>query len=467
MQSKRDVTYIKSFINSTQKDFDELWNVLVLIKSRQIIDKDSINSLFSFQCNLADLLYKIEEEFQIVTKIQNDLKKNKNSTEKNEYLLRKNEGEKLKTSLTTLLYIGKSLGDAFVWLFYGDDKEMLESHLKEPEHVHSIPTTLGGRSEIEFIRKLKILNNQFVIYHNITNILRLGDVSLFDIENKRLSGIGDLKSHKKENGEISINLHVRAHKSVIVMPSKNTKIQSKETEPNVLDKNRYEKQMSRISESFKFLNNPTESVKKKITIPSYYPDLEKTINENKGGFTFTKIDKGLIVGCYRLDEETLADRILAEESINKNKIDEKYIPIINSINSEINNFRIYGGMQIKDGVKTNYMLGLQPLFWQRIENNILKQIYFANVLIFTVYNPSFLISEIEKMGFSLSENKKELTKIIDGKIIRLTGIDYFLRMIHDYLYHEQIIIESIKETLDSLEKKGIKKNTVAKIVFNG
>ena len=56
------------------------------------------------------------------------------------------------------------------WLFYRKNIEAIREHLKHEDNG-LFPTRNGGIGEIEFIRKNKIFEGCFVIYHSITSIL--------------------------------------------------------------------------------------------------------------------------------------------------------------------------------------------------------------------------------------------------------------------------------------------------------
>mgnify|MGYP007025200309 CR=1 FL=1 len=93
----------------------------------------------------------------------------------------------------------------YAWLFYRKNIEAIREHLKHEDNG-LFPTRNGGIGEIEFIRKNKIFEGCFVIYHSITSILRNGDFSLITADGD-LVGIGEIKTKQTEN-ELSHCLHV-------------------------------------------------------------------------------------------------------------------------------------------------------------------------------------------------------------------------------------------------------------------
>src|SRR5207244_7189664 len=80
-----------------------------------------------------------------------------------------------------------------------------ELHFKNPANPHT-PPGIGGRGELEFIKHVR-LPGFLTIYHGITTLPRIGDVSFFNPVTGRISAIGELKSKLAEPGTLIVRIH--------------------------------------------------------------------------------------------------------------------------------------------------------------------------------------------------------------------------------------------------------------------
>ncbi|UPH44694.1 hypothetical protein [Methylophaga pinxianii] len=359
-------------------------------------------------------------------------------------------------AINDTIAVGKSIGDAFVWFFYQKNRNYLVEHLSQDEVFHAPPGT-GGFGEQELIKKFPVLNGYFVLHHGVTSILRLGDISLVDIDSFTVSGIGEIKtSGVRKDGTVQVNL-------LFSGPNINKKRVEKpiaemaESEPSFEDalpeksKQRLKRQLERISKSYKTL---TETPRQKIAITqdNCLDNFEQAFNEAKvGKFLFKKISNGLIIGIYKDHRKSFSSKMVNHSTADfSQKMDdiEKSIRNIMKEGREDNSIQVGYFHYNKDG-KSSLLPGMTHPVWWPINNSILKDIIFQNSIIVTLYNPAHLISEFEKHGYSLKYKEQKIQSIyqqIGDKEISITGFNYYLNMITQYLFSEESIVKIIEET---------------------
>ncbi|WP_317897135.1 hypothetical protein [Aurantibacillus circumpalustris] len=436
-----------------------------LKKRKKTMNLELGKNIISFQVLLATVLFKITREYYVVTKIDKDIKRNQKQYIASKFINLKKEGEKYKNCLTSLIYIGKSLGDAFVYLFYQNENEQLSNHLQQQENVLlPNPKSNGGFGELEFIKKTPFFNGNIVLYHNITNILRLGDVSLFNLETGKLTGIGELKTHRIGN-TLNIQLTIIGHKSQPLHFKKNDR-QTKDsnTKPfQVPNEERFKKQIKTIQGSFEYLNTKNPTVKTFIQYNNYYKLLEQIVNSNKGGFTIEAVDRAIAIGCFRIPKSSFSERIMWDYT--PDSIQDDLGSVSGIFNAPKHNYMLFGSLQYNKGVNASILPGVQPLIWSRINNAVLKQIIFGEIFIITLFNPGHLICDFEKLGFVLSDDKRLLYKMDGNKRIGFEGLEYCFKLITDFLQHEKVIIDTINKSLEKMNEMDIKVNTKAIINY--
>lgn len=101
--------------------------------------------------------------------------------------------DKYKLGARRLAATGQMIGDAFIWPFYRSSGDILIEHSKE-SYQPFIPSGLGGLGELKFISGQKKLLDHFVIYHGVTSFLRMGDISLVDVNTQAVVALGDIKT---------------------------------------------------------------------------------------------------------------------------------------------------------------------------------------------------------------------------------------------------------------------------------
>ena len=116
----------------------------------------------------------------------------KESLDKEDFLEKMQKWKNQKLEIKEVISIGKSIGDSFAYIFYRDSIEELEKHYKHPDNGLFV-SGIGGRGEIEFIKENPTIDGYLVVYHSITNMLRIGDFSVCSLDGKVI-GTGEIKA---------------------------------------------------------------------------------------------------------------------------------------------------------------------------------------------------------------------------------------------------------------------------------
>lgn len=110
-------------------------------------------------------------------------------------------------ALTEAIKVGRVIGDSFAWIFYQGERNRLQKHfLHEP--IFKIPSGIGGRGELAFVKRFGVFNGHLLIYHGITSFLLIGDVSLWNLASNTITAIGELKAGKVTESGFGMRLHL-------------------------------------------------------------------------------------------------------------------------------------------------------------------------------------------------------------------------------------------------------------------
>ena len=56
-----------------------------------------------------------------------------------------------------------------------------------------MPPGFGGIGETMFMKNVRMFGEYMVIYHGMTTILRIGDITFIDLKKLKVAGIGEIK----------------------------------------------------------------------------------------------------------------------------------------------------------------------------------------------------------------------------------------------------------------------------------
>ncbi len=377
-----------------------------------------------------------------------------------------NHLSKCQEAINNTISIGKSLGDAFAWFFYQKSRHYLIEHIGHEEIFHS-PPGIGGAGEMEFVKNVHHINGYLIIYHGTTNILRLGDISLIDLERFEVAGIGEIKSNSTKNSTIEIKLLISTPRiNAKKFESGFTDLAGSSKKDNFLNKlppklkTRLQRQLSRIGKSYDTLLSHSPK-KLNIEIDGELATLENIIiNSKRGKFTYEQATKGLLLGAYKNTSKNFNRRVYPAKNdsfINKIAGVEKHVQKLIHPDRQDNSLLVGTFFYNEEG-RTSYLLGMSHLFWWPIKLATLKDIFFQEVVVFTFFNPSHLCHELELAGFTVKQKEAFnflVSKKYGDKVFQIESMHYYLRMVQEHLIAEKSIARLISEMDKHVNSKQI------------
>src|SRR5215204_1890587 len=184
---------LRQIFDRVEKDYEQAWSLLTTFKS-----KDDPGKLLDFQPLLTRILAELSDAFRRVSRRRRYLIHNKTRYKRDWFTAQQRCLAHRQTMIRNAMAIGRTLGDAFAWVFYQNDHELLEKH-RAYQFIELIPPGIGGKGECEFVHRVRGIPGAYILYHGITSILRMGDVSFIDLKTFRVCGFGEIKtSHLDE-----------------------------------------------------------------------------------------------------------------------------------------------------------------------------------------------------------------------------------------------------------------------------
>jgi hypothetical protein len=379
------------------------------------------------------------------------------------------ESAEYKEILDEAICIGKTLGDGYAWIFYGRDREMLNKHYDHPAEFH-MPTGIGGHGELAFIKNIKALEGQFVLYHGMTSYLSLGDVSLVDLEANRVSAIGEIKTQKGSNSELSITVHFIGNKDVFAehMERLSAKVAVADVNDHVSlspkQKDRFERQMKRIGKSFGMETQSAANFEH--TMNCRFRCLNSLWNSLQNEEVAYEREEGVVFVGFRQKGEKLSDRLfgcgdgkryefsgLPEIFLDTQVHDSEW-------NMFVTNIFHYEERRVR------VLRGMTPLAWWPVDLDALRAIIFMEIGICTLFNPAKLFEELQEHGFDVTRDKTgriSISKSVGKNKMMVEGIDYFRRLITDYMLSESDVVQLLIKMTDSVTELDLRKNHRVKL----
>ena len=437
---------LEQLLNNSDSVFKESWETLCYLKEPKN-STDIGQNLVDFQIKLATILFEIERFRQKVSVEEKKIKKNQKRYNYKWFVNKLKTFAHYKKILIKFTVIGKSIGDAFVFCFYRFDLQLLSEHFNHRRTLH-MPLGIGGTGELEFIRRMRLIDGKMTIYHGITNILRIGDVSFFDMENLHIASIGEIKTKKAEDNKITINLIMLGPKDRKWFKNEEEK-EIKPLDIDYFDKDRLERQLKSMSEALKVYipSDSNQNSSQDIEEEYYCKFIEKLYSiSSYSKLTFIQASEGLLYAGIKSKSKNAIVKYLNPRP---NKIPERDIKtgtdfvtkIIKKSSSQ--NGLIYSRLQYGLNDLDNLVRGAIPLFWMPINNEILKDLYFEDFQVVSLFNPVHLIERLITKGIIVKskyyDNDQQLS---ETKKPRITAeyFDLYIPFITSFLQTENSIV---------------------------
>lgn len=393
--SKEDVSGI---IEKADKIFNECFTMLLHLKHGS---DDLGDILMKFQPTLANGLDDLMKFYQKLISEKKELISSKHKFEKQIFAEKMNSNKIFLNAIREAIEIGKSLGDAFAWFFYQKDRDELDKQFQH-NSTGLFVTGVGGKGEMEFITNISEISGCYVLYHSITNILRIGDFSLYAAKNG-IVGTGELKTKKIEDtinvtasivSKINLDISNKENKKIVF--EKNFDNELKKDFPNI-------KKQLQIQEELLKIKPCDYSVSQGTTFEyNLIDDLSKDTS------IVINNDNSLLLYAVWCKKTKLCDILMEQEEVEQleETLEEKVKEIVLPNNP-------YNEIVLGEIVTQMSILRI-PILWWDIKDDICRDIYFKKVCITSIFNPAKMLDLFVKEGFEI-ENFGNLSEIKIGK----------------------------------------------------
>jgi len=455
--------------------YQQCWRILRKIK--QADDKeDFAKNILEFQPVLCKALLKLEKVYQTIAQEKEYFIQKKSKLSASWFNQRMKTLSGYQKAIEKCIYLGKALGDSFAWIFYEDERPLLDEHLKHEELSH-LPSGIGAVGELAFIKNVKSMGNCLIIYHGITTFLRLGDVSLFDFSSQKVTAIGELKTRQVDKKHVEVTIILagwqpqRNEQSNLVsgensIPGKSSLLI--DLPPKM--KERLGRQLKNISVSLDKRNKKPDN-QKSMSVQIHINELNQLYTKLKPyRFEYQKVGPGLLLMAYRNRPQPLSSRLLGRSQANSNKKLKEFPNKVHSIIDQTRNDNsLYHSSFYYDSSGRAFGLkGTTPLLWWPLNINLIRAIIFQDIFIITIFNPVHLIKKLESIGWKVEQNAENgtylVTKENNGTELRIEYFSYFMKLIQNYLFREEVIVNVIGDTAKTVDQEGLPPYT--RVVMN-
>lgn len=463
---------IKKIFARTEERYLKCWQILKSMKEYKI----QIDEFPLFQPLLCSALLELSNAYKQVHQIRQKLIGSKGRYSPSWFAGRQNLLSERQKAISETISIGRALGDAFAWFFYQNDIDYLREHANHEFSSH-MPPGFGGIGEMEFIKNVKSINGLMVLYHGTTNILRIGDISLIDLNKFKVEAVGELKTTPLEPGKLNISLHLIGSSKIKSITSEiialdGSGIKYTDNFPQSM-KARLARQMKRMSKMITPINQDTNLSKIDKEERRHIKEFELAYSKAKvGEFLYHQLGNGLLCAIYRKKKRSLYSKQFPKDKTDfGSKMDDmaQYAQNLMLKDSSHNKI-LFGTLLYSSEGKSNPLTGTIPLFWWQLKIEYLKEIIFQDAIAINIYNPAHLVALFEAKGFSIHPVKDKSSFSLKLPIgtgeIEIGGMWYFMHLIYHDMFDEGQVAELIDEIVENMQNRNPSNSERIDIQFN-
>lgn len=428
---------VKEKIDSAEIVLQECFDMLLDFKHAR---NNLGHALTSFQPKLAECLYELMEFYQELDCEKDRMISAKDSFSNESFVEIMRNNALFSEIVSNAIEIGKSLGDAFVWFFFRNNRSELDKHF-EHEPTGLYVGGIGGRGELEFVKHSINIDGLYVIYHGITTMLRIGDFSLYDAKHG-IVGVGELKTKKIDN-HLKISASITS--KVNINPSKDNLSSSTEAQIKELQKEfpRLEKQLT-LHPALLYSPECDSSL-------SAYTSYEHELINHLSPSTPISInnDSSLMLFAAWSQQRTLFEVLSTKET--SGNFPDNFVEKVESLIVPSTPYN-----ELIMGTLTTQMAILRmPVFWWHINDDICRDIYFKRANIATLFNPAKLLQFFIDDGFSISKfgnlNEIEIVKTEDNHRIGIGHFESICDLVRQSLMQTTDVLAFLPKIISSIE----------------
>jgi hypothetical protein len=441
-------------LRSFEATFDKCLEIVLQFKDGSF-EAEGLNA---FQFRLYEALLKLSRFHQGLHEERRALLGRRTKLSRATYERRQEQLEQRRRIVVNAIAAGRSLGDAFLWFFYRAEPELMRQHRAQP--APSLPPPFdGGEGELALVGGVRFLANNFILFHGITTLFRLGDASLVDLATQRIVGIGELKTTRVDSRQLDLRFVASFNPDAVLPDSKATADTQQNFEP--LDEKRQarlDKQLARISRAAAAASQPPYAkLELRAGEMAHAKELSDLVNEARPGRpALRQFSPGLLVAAVASQRRTMRGRLMTQRAPEL-PLNWEELPALTKrlmLTGSTQNCLILGSVFYQDEWQSFLEAGATPLLLWPVDSRALRSIATARVTVVTIFNPAHIFAALESRGVSVADfrppNHLSLRYERDGKALTLEHAEYILSLVYSSLYTEQYATHVIEEILNRI-----------------
>ncbi len=439
---------VRTTIEKAEKTLNECFDMLLDFRYGR---NDFGNAILKFQPLLAECLLDLMRFYQKLMQEKDTLISLKGSYDKSTFSNIMQTNSRYSKVVSTCIEIGKDMGDSFAWFFFRDNRKELEEHF-EHESTGLYVSGIGGKGELEFIKRASNIDGLYVIYHSITSMLRIGDFSLYDFD-YGIAGVGELKTKQVDNSlqttaTITAKTDIRLPKSP---QEKEIKFEDRVKElkrdfPKIEQQLATHENLLRIKDSDNSL--------------SFYSSYDYVIFDGltpESPFALNSDNSLMIVASWS-KYESLYDILFENENDIEHINSDFQLKAKSLVDAESKYNMLFIG-----NLNTRISRLSMPILWWGIDEKICRDIYFRKLSITTIFNPAKLLQYFVDDGFSVTTSNKladfEIFKKVDNHRIDVGNFHSLCYLITNNFMKTKDVYTSSKHVTTAMESGEFQSNS--------
>jgi hypothetical protein len=449
-----NIRTVREVLNREEVTFEKCWDILV-----QMAIGNPNDGFFEFQPTLGASLLRLEQLYQDIASERRRLIRRKGYLSPSWFRKRQRALAGHQQTIRHAMYIGRAIGDAFAWYFYQSSAALLGEHLAWPEV--EFPTGEGGIGEVGFVQNVQSFEGQFILYHSITSILRIGDISLFDLNGRRITALGEVKSRRIGPRQFRANVSLIASAtdgSITSWSSHRPPERQTSLEPlPEWIRHRLKRQVAAMAEALKAEKVPDiqrDQVRKGLAHRLSALASKARVDSPATGL----IDPCVLVTVIKFRRATMYGRLTrawgGERSL---AAVPRYATRLAVKDSSWNSLHV-GTLLYNGEGKPTLMRGALPPFWSGLPHDASKLLYFQGSMALVLFNPAPILHALEDRGWLVKQIGDQPLDVVatrkrEGHECQIEGFPFFFNLVMSTLWSSDELLDMIDEFADQTWKQ--------------
>ena len=458
---------IRDALFEAEKVYADLWPIIATLRGDG--ELENFSALPKFQVNLFDALATLEELYRSLKQEEKQRVARRMQVSPRWFIARMRKLKVYRQHVVDMIDIGRALGDAFAWWFYENDREKLAEHTRK-QRQKLLPPGIGRAGERAVVENLRMFGEKMMLYHGITDCLRVGDFSLIDLRTRRCVGLVEAKTSPPADGRIGVSLNIVAEQP-LELPEAGPSSSANEERPTEPAENASEQAIDPLFMTR--LLRQIEEMKVTLRDPQQADDIDLLKSVGLRAFNhFATIDQAMRAmtpgraGLASTDEGHLfaavpmtgVHRFDPARSMSEGTINRIFAGLADELMAVVLPDRTDNALHmytLNDCVR-GFGAHRPPLQYWPLDTEHVRRIVLGEVMLVAAYNLAHFHRRLEAMGFALElDLEKRLTaarKLIADRELRLEAFSYFYSDLASgtlSLANIQYMFEQMSETIDT------------------